>query len=378
MSKNYNINTRIYNSEYLKQFIADLKYRLRGALLGFTDFREEIIKEAFLKSFAEKLSSLNIRLSAEISIMSNLRSLMIDNHLFKKDFEESILIVNKLKTSIKDINRLINSIGSSTNFVDLFNLKKKSKISTNPNVITFGEIIKTFKLDMEDSDSISDFKLYMRMEGIIISDADGLISWKQLSQLISNYDNASDIKKILALYHLEIEDIYDNIIDYMQEHAELIIGNEHSFKIYMSHYKTKLDKINHKLISKNNLANLNKLLKKDVIIKDLQDKLVDNAREIDDLSVQAEILERSYKREIAKHAPSKSTRVCEPIVMPIIGVYTDEMHLADLELIASIEKNMNIKDVGIIDPNDSDYSLDSSDDEPVYDDSIVPDLINFE
>jgi hypothetical protein len=253
-----NINDLMYNNQYYKQFLTNLKSMLLNALLQkYVIVRRDYIMKLYLATRNEKLSKISKAMNKNIQdiikykeLCQNAESIEKYEELYKNltTVNEDYIFNNEL---MEKYLKLYNDDKASSDFDKLFELKAQSQSSVDKNTITFFNIAIVLDYKTYQHDEL---KLYLRKIGIItdytIDIKDILISWKELSIVITESEKSFDIKKLLIQYYIEIEESYEKIINMIKTHTDAIQGTEHDYKMCMQYIINKNSKENNTKMSK--------------------------------------------------------------------------------------------------------------------------------
>jgi hypothetical protein len=256
-----NINDIIYNNKYYSEFITTLKNKILSSLLHkYVDVREFYIMYMYKQSIGKKIHEFNeIKNdnSRSIDICTNNCKNATSSNSYKKNYNLLEKMEGKKKIIKKlydDYNKLLSDTNTESNdsdFKKLFKLKNKCRDADYTNVITFNEIANLLNFKPVD---YKDLTTIIYTNGIIKYDDLPYetinITWKQLSVVISDYNDAKDLQKLLMSYYIEIEESYEKIIIMINKHTESISGNEFVYKMCMQY-----------IINKNASSDRNKICK---------------------------------------------------------------------------------------------------------------------
>lgn len=280
-----NINDIMLNNEYYKEFIIALKNKILSSLLHkYIDVREFYIMYMYKLSISDKIMEFtkikNDNLNLIEICINNCR-----NANNNSTYEENYNKMEKLKSKKKVIKNLYDKYvklqndiikeSNDSDFKKLFKLKSKCRDADYTNVITFSDISNLLNFKPVD---YNDLITIIYRNGII---NDNLpydminITWKQLSVVISDYNDTKDLQKLLMSYYVEIEESYEKIILMINKHTESISGNEFVYKMCMQYIINKnassdrnqiqkLTNENNKLITDNKAINKEIIFLKDV------------------------------------------------------------------------------------------------------------------
>lgn len=372
-----NINSIVLKSKYLTKFKNEFEGLIEGALLRFEDFREDYLKDIFADSLVLKNKRLTDTIIYTNRTKSDLMNTIkfqdkIDIPTYVKQFEDTTQVLVELNASKVRLQEIVSDVNSSAEVANLFKLKKNSKASKIPKNITLEQILEVFKIRIAESNpnAIDNFILYMASEGVIrigTNHEDIHGDWTDLTQLIHNYPGTLRIKKVLELYHREVENIYDSIIAKMEVYTDSMISNEHYYNIYLAHNNSKIKQNCHDLLSKANLKYHTNLTKKNIEIDKLKDKLDkdENLKEIGILKKWGETMERNYLMEKMMNIPCSGRLTIEDITAMHVAMqatiqqdvpeYTEEMCEQDLATVYALrDAVLGIDGIKSDDESDSD------------------------
>jgi hypothetical protein len=259
------INEIILNNEYYRKFIIEIKRKLLTSLLyKYVDVREYYIMHLYRRTIKNKKITTTNRIT---EIKKNIikckeecaKSIDITNYEIQYIKLQNLKLINGFNDSLYiEFSKILNEINLvnsdvSNDFKNLFDLKNKCKESNYTNVITFTDIIKLLKIN---PDKFNGMKLNLCKYGII-EDYDLnydkiLISWKQLSTVINNSNDAQDLQKLLIAYYIEVEESYEKIINMISIHTKSISGSEEDYNICMKYIIERNSKSDKNLITKLN------------------------------------------------------------------------------------------------------------------------------
>lgn len=217
------IHDTLRESQYLKDFLKQFEFRVLSALLTVDYIKSDYAVAEFKRIITEELVNLyKKRMSCDTE--------------FGKEIVEEI-------TFIKDI---LDTITTSSDFKDIFNLKDRCFRSESGFAITFEEILTLLNI-LNDVDEIIKFKktLYIKniVENIICDDV--LFSWEQLSKILNFSDILTNLKNTLLEYYRKVETIYQNIDKMTNIHYKNLISSKEILEKYMIHANTKYQKAIH-------------------------------------------------------------------------------------------------------------------------------------
>lgn len=231
------IHKYIKDSKFIKEFKNDLIDNILNASLNDFDFRADYIKIIFTENVHDML---NDKLDYITKIDEDDYDLLSE---YNEDIKDSVRESEDLKNIICNFitNKSINN-----EFNILLKLKQKSlKYLNNPKNITFKEIKFLF------GDYDTSFKNIIKRTCNINRYDKILISWTMLNRVIMAYSENPAVKKILLLYYMELDTIYENIFNRTKSHESKLIGSTKNYDTYMN----RLNKYKGSVVTK--LENLN-------------------------------------------------------------------------------------------------------------------------
>ena len=281
-----NINNIMLNNTYYGKFISALKNKILASLLHkYTDVREFYIMYMYKLSIDDKIREFTNLKNYNLKLINTYTN-NCKTSTSMRSYEENYRYLEKLKSKKKVIKNLydeytklandINSESNDSDFKELFNLKNKCRDAKYTNAITFKDIANLLKFKPVDYKKLITI---IYINGIINDDDLSYnlinITWKQLSVVISDYNDAKDLQKLLMSYYIEIEESYEKIILMINQHTESISGDEFVYKMCMQYIINKNSSTDQTQIRKLKIENTklhdeNKTLtKENIFLKDV-------------------------------------------------------------------------------------------------------------
>lgn len=269
------VHNMLSTSKYLQTFAKEFIYKITSALLQFTDVRNDYIMVLFKQMLQSRIQDITKNI-IEINKEKNLLQIQYTNNKNNNTIIEYKECIDAIKLDLVQLNMItstLNDICNSTSFINLFNIKHKCTISEIVEIITFQDIVLVLGIDIND---ISTFKIFLnrcvyKTKNIPIDDI--RITWEQLSEIITNYDNRSAINKILQMYYREVGRSYEIIIKMIKSHTNSLQTNKTVLTNYVNYVNIKSMDINEILRIKNK-----KLLFEKNEEKKITDKIISNLR----------------------------------------------------------------------------------------------------
>lgn len=250
-----NINDVILNNRYYKNFITELKSKITDAILSKSErVREYYIKKMFIASELSKLNDVKIKIekcNLDITECQNLTR----NANTPDDYAKHYGNLQSAKKSLKFYNNAYNKLlrfykrltsPNEKDFRTLFTLKDKCKQSDDKYAISFCDILNVLNVAPENAKMLLDMLYDLNIVDYGTKSQDVCICWKDLANVINNYTDARDMQKILYAYYMEIQDIYEIIIDRIIRHKDSISGDTYSYKTNARYISNKKERIIYK------------------------------------------------------------------------------------------------------------------------------------
>ena len=236
-----NINSKMKDSIYYKEFLEKLCNKLINAVLKkYKQARQVYIMHLFKSSLLDKID-MHTEIINENIKAKNIILVELETFESEEQYTEIMIRLENMNKNIKlDVDFCkekqiqLNSLHESTDksdFITLFKFKDRYRLtSLTKKLISFKETTDLIDIKKNNHQEFKEFLNDLRIITDIntLSD-DILFNWKELNLILLEFNFNKNLQTLLKLYFIEVQESYEIIINLINEHNKLIIGNEDSY-----------------------------------------------------------------------------------------------------------------------------------------------------